>query len=182
MSTETIIIAHMYAISIYGIAKLNLPTGATLADSLETVHRPNQDFSAFKSFNLNHIAEKIEMGSISKYIAINILEQKMKKLYDDFYNIIILFLPFLITLFLAYDTGSYIFITLAVIHFAFGMDTYRIFSGYADSVEAGISSKYALETSLGAEKTAYLKVKKLDMFLETWVISAFFMILFVSGL
>lgn len=182
MTTDMFLTLISYIISLYGIAKLNLPEGSSLKDSFETVHRSRQDFSTFKTFNFNQIATEIENGSHSKYRAMDILIQKMNRLDSDFYNVIILFLPFLLSLFMSFQTGSVFFIVLTLIHLALSADTYRIFGEFSKLKEDGFDSVKSAELALGEEKSGYIKAKKIDMFLETWIISAFFMILFVSGL
>jgi len=171
----------VYVIALYGVASLNLPKYSTFSDSVETVVRDSVGLDTFKTLNFNEVAHKIEINSKSKYIAIEIMTQKFDRLRADFYNIIILFLPFFITMYLSYKTESWFLISLAVIHLALSADTYRVFATYTDSMAQGLSKNEAIEKAVGYERFEYFKEKKIDMFLETWVISAILTILFVAG-
>jgi len=181
-STELIYL-FMYAISLYGIAILNLPV-ISIKESFETVTRNKISFDKIKKTSIQAIASAIEAGARSKYTAKEILFMKIKRLDSDFYNIIILFLPFLISMFVAYQTKSFCIVILVLFHFYFSFDLYRVFTEFITVKEEKPekTDDKILEEILGKNQKEYLENKKIDLFLETWVINLIFSILFVAGL
>lgn len=182
MNSIELTYTFIYVISLYGIAVLNLPI-LSVKESLERVIRKDINFSELRKTSIQSVALAIEDGAKSKYTAKDILLIKIDRLNNDFYNIIILFLPFLITIGLAYLYSSICFFVISFFHLYFSFDLYRVFSEFIKLKEQKVvNSDKILENIMGIDQKRYLDDKKIDLFLETWVINSIFLILFVAGM
>jgi len=146
-----------------------LNTGFTdfFKNSFERAKRKKIDFKNISS--LNELALKIEENSISKFNAFSVFKKKAIIIDSDIVNVFILFSPFLLTFYISIMQKNIFMFLFSMILFFYSFDTYRSVNSFLDYKDSGDNDEDAAIKTFGIERFQLLKLKKIDMFKETWL-------------